>query len=294
MAYDFGGTPGGSLVSNALNIAGKQQAADAPSYAANPNQVIPGIDNTLAYNTLAKVDWTDPNMAPALGQYMQANNISPDMLAASLNAGGGNNAFTGEAVAGFVGQQYQPDNPGPQVFQPSLFPFSQTQSGGTTQSQSQSQNYAGLGPTVDKQITGAMVPNLLQKALALPGQIDQWGQDAQNLAERQVMNVLQRAMPKLQGQLGNNNMLMSSVAGDAQAKMGSAAAQNLSDRAYQTAMDTAKMQMAVPDLWTKITDLARHSTGTSSASSSGTTQSQSFQADPSKPYSDYMDFIATY
>ena len=131
----------------------------------------------------------------------------------------------------------------PELFQPDKFPRS----------------YSGLPKAQRDKIAGDLTPMLIEKAKALPETIDKYTSNAANLYQNLTRQALSDAMPGVLNNLISRRMLNSSVASDAIQNLGRQAVPFYSDKAYQAAMEGAKMHANVPGVLGNLVNLARYS-----------------------------------
>jgi hypothetical protein len=131
-------------------------------------------------------------------------------------------------------------------------------------------------------------PQMLNLGADMPNMIDQYTEQAYGNYNNMMRNALGKQGSLLQGnlnELNNRGILNSSVAGDVLSKASVPLLQGIGDKAWQTGMGAAKMQMGVPALLADIANTARISR------SSGSSTSTSQTTDPLAPYNSYMNWV---
>lgn len=136
-------------------------------------------------------------------------------------------------------------------------------------SSSKDSSYSGLPSKYQKQILEGIIPSLLASIQNMPGNIDQYLEDAMNTYSGTFKNMASQAMPNILNESFGRNMQDSSIAEDITSNVMSNIISNLQPQAYQTAMQGALMKAGMPGLLSQIAgNLGRYSTGQSSAKQS--------------------------
>lgn len=106
--------------------------------------------------------------------------------------------------------------------------------------------YSGLPKTYRDTLLSFVMPQLQSSVENLPGNIDQYTNDALGTYRQEFNNYIQDAIPAQLRNLANRGILNSSVAENTLSQTYSDALRKSSGMGYQTAMEAAKMKTAIP------------------------------------------------
>jgi hypothetical protein len=107
--------------------------------------------------------------------------------------------------------------------------------------------YSGLPESYRDQLLGFVMPQLQNSVENMPGNIDQFTQNAQSSYQQQLQNSLKTMIPQQINQLANRGILSSTVASDTLSDTISKAATASSSKGYETAMQGALMKANIPN-----------------------------------------------
>jgi hypothetical protein len=119
--------------------------------------------------------------------------------------------------------------------------------------------YSGLPESYRDQLLGFVMPQLQQSVTNMPGNIDQFTNDALGGYRQQLDRSLKEMIPQQINQLANRGVLDSSVASDTLSKTISQAATQSATKGYQTSMEAARMKTQIPTTLAGILQLGQSS-----------------------------------
>jgi hypothetical protein len=160
-----------------------------------------------------------------------------------------------------------------------IFPFS------TSGSTSGANTYSGLPANYQQQLLSALMPQLNSAVTNMPGNIDQYTQNALGSYQQLMNNNLKTNIPKAISEMANRGIINSTEGQKILENVYSAAAKEAGDKGYTTAMQAALLKANMPSVLGQIGELGKTSTSTS------TGQSSSYQADPTVMYRTLADMI---
>lgn len=146
---------------------------------------------------------------------------------------------------------------------------------------SSSSSYSGLPAQYRDQLLAGLMPQLQDAILNMPGNIDQYTQQALGSYQQMMQNALRTNLPRAIGGLANRGILQSTEGNKILSDVFSNAAMDASNKGYTTAMQTALLKANMPSVLAQIGELGR-STGTASSG---------YQEDPTAMYSIMADMI---
>jgi len=157
-----------------------------------------------------------------------------------------------------------------------IFPFTRSSSSDTRQSTS----YGGLPEDQRNQLLSAILPQLISQINNMPGNIDDYTQNALNQYRQLALKDLPGELTSTLNNLVSRNMLNSSVAGEAISDVTGEVMSRYTPMAYNAAMTGAGMKAAMPGILGQLANLGRYDT----TQSTGSGTQQSYQENRLAPY----------
>jgi len=158
------------------------------------------------------------------------------------------------------------------LFAPDKYSTSQNGSVSTgTNNSSGTSSSSGLDSGTRDKITNATLPGLTastERLSALPGQMTE---EANNLYRSQTRSAMEELLPKVMEQLSGGKMQKSSVGSDTLSKGMAEIAKGYGEKGYQSKIDQAQLEMALPQILSGILQMTQFSEGKNTSNS--TTQS---------------------
>jgi hypothetical protein len=148
-------------------------------------------------------------------------------------------------------------------------------------STSNSSSYTGLPGGYSKQLLATLMPQLQNAITNMPGNIDQYTNQALGSYQQTMQNALRNNIPTALSGLANRGILSSTEGNKVLSDVISNAAMGASDKGYQTAMQAALLKANMPSVLAQIGELGK---------TSGTTSS-SYYSDPTVMYRAMVDLI---
>lgn len=233
---------------------------------------------------------------------------TPEMIARNTTTGGGGD--TGGTGGGGGGGINIPTDIFPSSTSQGTSSSEQSASnlgvgGSENVSMNQSSNYAGLPASYQEALLAAIMPTLQNAITNMPGNIDQYTNQALGSYQQMMQNALRTALPRAMAGLANRGIINSTEGQKVLGEVGSTAAIDAANKGYTTAMQAALLKANMPQMLSQIMDLGKTSYGTSTGAaagssaninmgqSSGTSSSQqgSYWEDPTVMYRTLADVI---
>lgn len=190
------------------------------------------------------------------------NNSDPNGINRTAPVGASTPATTGTNVSGFN-------------FPMDIMPTSSTSNSSTS--------YSGLPTQYQNQLLNALMPQLSSAITNMPGNIDEYTNQALGSYQQLMNNALKQNIPTALRTLANRGVLNSTEGQKVLGNVYSAAAQDAANKGYTTAMQAALLKANMPSTLATIGDLGKTSTTTST----GTSQT----SDPTVMYSTMANLI---
>lgn len=269
-----------------------QQTSSVPTYQAT-QAVIPSkmqTDYNNYFNTATPgqtINWGGGTLTKGnVGATYTSADGSTQLLTptSDLNA----LASSNPGIASEWGMNYgfSPKSSSPELFQPNLY---QSSTSGSNQS-SQGNTFSGLDANYRNQIASGTIPQLLQAVSGLNSVPQQTANAATNLYSNMLNQGINSSLQGVLNQLASRGILNSSVASDTLSKTAQDLIQTNANNAYQSQIDSGKMQMLIPNILSSIMGLSSYNQG--NTSSTGT--SGSYASDPLEPYTMLANFLMNY
>lgn len=163
------------------------------------------------------------------------------------------------------------DSGGSVDFPTDIYPFSTSQSSSSQRANS----YSGLPANYRTQLLNSVMPTLNNAVTNYTENIDNYLQSGMNSYNMQLQNALKEILPKIIGNYGRRGILDSSVASDTLGAASRGVITDATTKGYDTAMLSAQLKTALPEVLASIAQLGSSST----SSSSGTQSSTTYQED---------------
>ena len=148
-------------------------------------------------------------------------------------------------------------------------------------STSASSSYSGLPASYQESLLSSLMPQLQSSITNMPGNIDQYTNEALGSYNQIMNNAIKTNIPKALAGLSNRGILNSTEGQGVLSNVYSQAAMDASNKGYTTAMQAALLKANMPSILAQIADLGK-STGTSSIG---------YAADPTVMYRTMADLI---
>lgn len=236
---------------SSLGIKQPRSLASTNPYAGSQQLNVPGLGN---FSPAQVTNWVNTHSPTELGSVVNQYGIDPAALTATYNTGAGTNISLNDAY-NYLGMP-----------QPSSFNIPTDLHPGSSSSSSSSGH---TGINWESPAAATALPYLQQATEDLPGYV----QSIPGLLTSQYSNLMDEAMGPnaFQGTLNNlasRNVLNSSIASDAMARLANSIAQNIGNQSYLAQLQGVNAQMNLPNLLGQIATLGQESTSRSGGSSS--------------------------
>jgi hypothetical protein len=149
-------------------------------------------------------------------------------------------------------------------------------------------SYSGLPSNIQNELLAALMPQLKSAITNMPGNIDNYTNEALGSYQQMLQNSLRKDIPTALSNLANRGIINSTEGQNMLSKVMSDAAIGASDKGYQTAMQSALLKANMPTILGQLAELGKSTSSTSSSSG----KQSSFESDPTVMYRQMADLIA--
>jgi hypothetical protein len=147
----------------------------------------------------------------------------------------------------------------------------------TTSQSSSSSSYAGLPGRYQEQLLSALIPQLNSAITNMPGNIDEYTNQALGSYNATMDNALRTNIPLALRKLANRNILNSTEGQKVLSGVMSTAAMDAANKGYETGKLAAQLKANMPSILAQIGDLGKSSTSTTSSTAQSSDPTQMYK-----------------
>ena len=184
--------------------------------------------------------------------------------------------------------------PIPDIFQPNLFPTSSNVSSSTGLNTAFSNSFSGLDNNNRQSLMGAILPQLTGQISNMPGNIDAYMGNANQMYQGQMKRGLEQFMPQVLEGMNSRGMLNSSLTSDALANTAAQIIPTFADKSFQAGMQGAQMKASMPQILGQLASLGQVSRGSSGSTGMTQANSRAQTSNPLAPYELLSNFLLNY